>query len=281
MGPVNHRGPAVRPGPVFLVIVAVFALCGLIAWRYGPQANVFAARFALFGFVVAGWIISLCLHEFGHAYFAYRSGDHSIATRGYLTLDPRKYADVTLSFLIPVLFILIGGIGLPGGAVWIDRGAIRGRLRHSLISAAGPIANALFAVALAIVISIVAPANEIVASIFAQAGEGAALGGHGVFWAGVYFLAFLQITAALLNLIPVPGLDGFGIVEPYLPRHWVAKANEIGGYAFFILIALLWVPPINHAFFDAVFHLTNALGIGKGGIQWGLDLFRFWQHIGP
>lgn len=269
MGPVNHRGPAVRPGPVFLVIVAVFVLCGLIAWRYGQQANVFAARFALFGFVVAGWIISLCLHEFGHAYFAYRSGDHSVATRGYLTLDPRKYADVTLSFFIPVLFILIGGIGLPGGAVWIDRGAIPGRLRHSLISAAGPIANALFAVALALVISILAPADE------------AATLSHGVFWFGVYFLAFLQITAALLNLIPIPGLDGFGIAEPYLPRHWVRKANEIGGYAFFILIALLWVPPVNRAFFDTVFHLTDALGINATGIELGRELFQFWRSVGP
>jgi Zn-dependent protease len=268
MGQVNQRGPAVRPGPVFLAIVAVFALCGLVAWRYGRLADAFAARLALFGFVVAGWVISLCLHEFGHAYFAFRSGDRSIATRGYLTLDPRRYADVTLSFLIPVLFILIGGIGLPGGAVWIDRGAIRGRLRHSLISAAGPIANALFALALALVIRSVAPA-----------GDPATLD-HGIFWSGVYFLAFLQVTAALLNLLPVPGLDGFGIVEPYLPRRWVHQANQVGGYAFFILVALLWVPPINHGFFTAVFRLTNALGIDQGSIGLGRELFQFWQRVG-
>ena len=267
MGPVNQRGPAVRPGPVFLAIVAVFAVCGLVTWRYGSSADVTVARMALFGFVVAGWIVSLCLHEFGHAYFAYRSGDHSVATRGYLTLDPRKYADVTLSFFIPVLFILLGGIGLPGGAVWIDRGAIRGRLRHSLISAAGPISNALFAIVLALIISAMAPANDLGTLQ------------HGVFWSGVYFLAFLQVTAALLNLLPIPGLDGFGIVEPYLPRHWVAKAAQYGGYAFFILIALLWLPPINHAFFDTVFHLTDALGIDQGWISLGNTLFRFWQHV--
>jgi Zn-dependent protease len=267
MGPVNQRGSAVRPGPVFLAIVVVFALCGLLAWRYGRMADAFAARFALFGFVVAGWIVSLCLHEFGHAYLAYRSGDHSVATRGYLTLDPRKYADVTLSFFIPVLFILIGGIGLPGGAVWIDRAAIRGRLRHSLISAAGPIANALFAVVLALVVSAAAPADD------------PATLDHGVFWSGVYFLAFLQVTAALLNLLPIPGLDGFGIAEPYLPRHWVARSAQYGGYVFFILIALLWVPPINHAFFDAVFHLTDALGIDQGWISLGNELFRFWQRV--
>ena len=269
MGPVNQRGSAVRPGPVFLAIVAIFVLCGLLAWRYGQNAEEQFARIALFGFVLAGWIVSLCLHEFSHAYFAYRSGDHSVATRGYLTLDPRKYADVTLSFLIPVLFILIGGIGLPGGAVWIDRGAIPGRLRHSLISAAGPIANALFAIALAVVIATVAPDGESFAALE-----------HGIFWSGLYFLAFLQVTAALLNLLPIPGLDGFGIAEPYLPRHWVARANQYGGYVFLGLIALLWIPPINRAFFDAVFHLTDLLGVDQGWIALGNDLFRFWQPVG-
>jgi Zn-dependent protease len=166
-----------------------------------------------------------------------------------------------------VLFILLGGIGLPGGAVWIDRAAIRGRLRHSLISAAGPISNALFAVVLALVISAAAPADD------------PATLDHGIFWSGVYFLAFLQVTAALLNLLPIPGLDGFGIAEPYLPRHWVAKAAQFGGYVFFILIALLWIPPINHAFFDAVSHLTDALGVDQGWIRLGDGLFRFWQRV--
>jgi Zn-dependent protease len=222
----------------------------------------------LFGFVVAGWIVSLCLHEFGHAYFAYRSGDHGVATRGYLTLDPRKYADVSLSFVMPVLFILLGGIGLPGGAVWINRGAIPGRLRHSLVSAAGPISNALFAVTIAVVI--------------ANVGEPTKLDTfhHDVFWSGLYFLAFLQVTAALLNLLPIPGLDGFGIAEPYLPRSWVAWANQIGGYVFIGLILLLWVPPINHAFFDAVFKLTDLLGVDRDWVRLGNSLFRFWEPLG-
>jgi Zn-dependent protease len=257
---VNQRGrTAVRPGPVFLIIVAVFVLCGLIAWRYTFMYREFPARLAIFGFVITGWIVSLCLHEFGHAYFAYRSGDHSVATRGYLTLDPRKYADVGLSFVIPLLFILIGGIGLPGGAVWINRGAIPGRLRHSLISAAGPIANAIFAIALGLVVSNMATF------------------GHVVFWSALSFLAFLQVTAAVLNLLPIPGLDGFGIIEPYLPRRWVHQANQFGGYAFLILIGLLWLPPINHAFFDTVYHLTDAIGIQPILIDAGHSWFQFWR----
>ncbi len=44
-----------------------------------------------------------------------------------------------------MLFVIMGGIGLPGGAVFIERNRIRGRWRHSLISAAGPLTNVLFA----------------------------------------------------------------------------------------------------------------------------------------
>ena len=260
----NDRS-AVQPSPVFLGVLGACALFGLMTWRYGaipftdPPGSYAAPRLALFGFVLTGWIVSLCLHEFGHAYFAYRSGDHSIASKGYLTLNPLKYGDVILSFAIPVLFVLLGGIGLPGGAVWIDRGSIKGRLRHSLISAAGPIANLIFAVLLAVAVSNLAG------------------GAHGYFWTGLAYLTFLQVTAALLNLLPVPGLDGFGIIEPYLPRKWVQQANEIGGYAFFGLIALLWIPAVNKAFFSGIFHITDLLHVNQTLIALGDYLFRFWR----
>ncbi|GAA4131723.1 site-2 protease family protein [Actinomadura keratinilytica] len=270
MGTVYQRGrSAVQPSPVFLVIVALAVACGLIAWRYGTSMET-AARFAVFGFVLAGWVVSLCLHEFGHAYLAHRSGDHGVATRGYLSLNPFKYADVTLSFAIPLLFILLGGIGLPGGAVWIDRGAIRGRLRHSLISAAGPLANVLFAALLAVAFVTLADRE------------------HAVFWSALAFLAFLQVTAALLNLLPIPGLDGFGIVEPYLPRAWVKRVGAYGGYVFLALIALLWIPAVNQEFFGLIYHLTDVLGLGEFPfevaipvdnfpIKLGHDLFQFWR----
>lgn len=256
VGETRRGRSAVRPSPVFIAILGGSVLLGLMAWRYGSAFADRPAQLSVFGFVIVGWILSLCLHEFGHAYFAYRSGDHSVATKGYLTLNPLKYGDITLSFFLPVLFVLLGGIGLPGGAVWIDRGRIPGRIRHSLISAAGPLANLLFAVVLAIAVSNLYTAN------------------HMVFWSALAFLAFLQVTAALLNLLPVPGLDGFGIIEPYLPRAWVEKAGQLGGYAFFILLALLWIPPINDVFFNAVFKLTDLAGIDNALIADGLDWFR-------
>jgi Zn-dependent protease len=261
MSNVTAIRSSVRPSPIFLFVVGVFVLSGLGIWQYGTNVG-HTARLVLFVFVVSGWIVSLCLHEFGHAFFAWRSGDHSVATNGYLTLNPMKYGDVTLSFILPVLFVLLGGIGLPGGAVYIDRGAIRGRLKHSLISAAGPLANLIFAVVLGVLLTNLATSLD-----------------HALFWSGLAFLAFLQVTAAVLNLLPVPGLDGFGIVEPYLPRHWVQQADRVGGYAFMALLALLWLPPVNRKFFDLVYHLTDLFGINSDLSTVGHALFQFWQSV--
>ena len=115
------------------------------AGRCGP-ASPSSTGFAVFLFVTAAWIVSLCLHEYAHARTALHSGDISIGAKGYLTLNPLKYTHALLSIVLPVLFVIMGGIGLPGGAVFIERGRIRGRWKHSLISAAGPLTNVLFAV---------------------------------------------------------------------------------------------------------------------------------------
>ncbi len=258
MGAVEHRHGQ-RLSPVFLAILGFTAVCGLLAWRYGGDLAQRPARLAVFGFVVGAWVVSLCLHEFGHAFLAHRFGDRSIASRGYLTLNPLKYADMTLSLVLPVLFLLLGGIGLPGGAVWVDRGAIRGRLRHSLVSLAGPLANIVFALAIGLALANLADT------------------GHLVFWCALAYLGFLQVTAAVLNLLPVPGLDGFGIWEPYLPRPFVRKVAPLGGYLFLGLIALLWIPMFNEWFFGLVYRITGWFGIDHDAAQVGHALFLFWE----
>ena len=99
-------------------------------------------------FVCIGWIISVCLHEFGHAIVAYWGGDTSVKDKGYLRLNPLKYTDINLSLTLPLIFVLIGGIPLPGAAVYINH-----RLRHrwwqSTVSAAVPISSAIFTLLLA------------------------------------------------------------------------------------------------------------------------------------
>ena len=129
-----------RVSPWFLVLVAVTLVGGFLA-ASATSRPVLTTGIVLL--VLAGWAVSLCLHEFGHAYTAYRGGDRSVRAKGYLTLDIRRYADLGLSLVLPVFFLLLGGIPLPGGAVWIDHGAIRvpsgaqprlaGRARRNLV----------------------------------------------------------------------------------------------------------------------------------------------------
>ncbi len=95
--------------------------------------------------IIFSWVISLCLHEFAHALVAYCGGDTSVKEKGYLTLNPLKYTDVSTSLVIPIVFLLLGGLALPGGAVYINTNLLRNRYWQSLMSFAGPFANLLIA----------------------------------------------------------------------------------------------------------------------------------------
>jgi len=241
-----------RPSWIFLALLALTLGSGwALAAEVGPPPVM------AFLFVTAAWVVSLCLHEFAHALIAYRFGDESVLYRGYLTLDPLRYTHVVYSIVLPIVFVLLGGIGLPGGAVFIDRSALRSRFAHAAVSAAGPLTNASLAVVLALALAF----NP---------------GGYSAFWAALAYLLFLQVTATVLNLLPVPGLDGYGIVEPYLPRRVTTAAARFAPYAFIALFVLLWIPAVNAAFFDAIFGLLRLLGVPPLLVGQGDALYRFW-----
>src|SRR5512136_1208795 len=102
--------------------------------------------------VIVGWIISLCVHEFSHALVAYYGGDTTVREKGYLTFNPFKYTHPIFSLLLPLLFLVMGGFGLPGGAVYIEKWRLRSRGWESAVSLAGPLSNLVLAVALALIL---------------------------------------------------------------------------------------------------------------------------------
>jgi Zn-dependent protease len=246
---------AFRPSAIFMGLVAMFVVSGWMAWReFGNE------RIDVFLFVASGWVISLCLHEYAHALLAYRAGDHEVARRGYLTLNPLKYTHPVLSIVLPLVFVLIGGIGLPGGAVWVDHQAVRSRVWDSMISFAGPATNLLCTLVL-----------------LAPLWLGVDASAHAAFWAGVAFLAFLQLTASLLNFVPIPGIDGGNIVQPWLSPKWQRGFEYVAPWGLLLLFALLWSPVFNRLFFGAVFAIGDALGLPSDLVSAGYDLFRFWS----
>src|SRR5438045_7899108 len=96
---------------------------------------------AVFIIVTVLWIFSVCIHEFGHAWVAYKGGDYTVRDKGYLTLNPLHYTHPIYSLLMPVIFMIMGGIGLPGGAVYIERHLLRSRTWDTWVSLAGPAMN--------------------------------------------------------------------------------------------------------------------------------------------
>lgn len=212
----------------------------------------------VFVFVFVGWIISLCLHEWGHAATAWAGGDKSVAELGYLTLNPLRYANPVMSILLPLAFLAMGGIGFPGGAVYVNRDAIRTPLLRAAMSAAGPTMNVLFLVLIALTLRF-APMSDPLA-------------------AALSFLAVLQATAVVLNLLPIPGLDGFGILETILPakeRDALAPISRVVGLA--LLVSIYMVPQLFQPIWQAALAACGWLGIGDHAIWSGYDLFRFWN----
>lgn len=245
-----------RISPVFVGILAVTAVTGWATWTgFAEQPGI-----AVFLFVTAAWIVSLCLHEYAHARTALHSGDISVGAKGYLTLNPMKYTHALLSIVLPVIFVIMGGIGLPGGAVFIERGRIRGRWRHSLISAAGPLTNILFAAVCT-------------APFWLDALDGV----PNEFRFALAFLAMLQVTAAILNFLPVPGLDGYGVIEPWLSYSIRRQVEPFAPFGLLFVFALLWIPSVNREFFDVIDSVLQSLGVDPGAVTCGQWLYRFWE----
>ena len=96
-------------------------------------------------------------------------------------------------------------------------------------------------------------------------------------WAALAMLAFLQITAAVLNLIPMPGFDGYNAIEPYLSQQARANAAKIAPYGFLIVFALLFIPQLNAAFFDLIRWLYELSGVPSNLAIQGWNVFMFWR----
>jgi Zn-dependent protease len=212
-----------------------------------------------FTIVFFGWIFSLCLHEFSHALVAYLGGDYTVREKGYLTFNPLRYTHPLFSIVLPLLFLVMGGIGLPGGAVYIERRFIRSRWMLSLMSLAGPMANLLVAIVLGFILRF---SSSIDASLLP----------------GLSFLLVLQISAVLFNLIPLPPFDGYNAIEPFLHPAIQMQVDRFRGVAIWVILLMFWfVPVVAGLFWGTVFVVSTFLGVDWGLVISGLERFRFWE----
>ncbi len=241
----------------FLALVFLMAATGTLLYT-----DAVAPGLAAFVFVLSGWLIALCLHEFGHAVTAYRGGDYKIAETGYLTLDPLSYTHPVHSLLMPAVFMVLGYIALPGGAVYVRPAALRSHHWNCAVSAAGPLATLLCLCLLATPFSL----------------EWYDGNGTPEFWGALAMLAGFLTLSLVWNLLPVPGLDGWGIIEPYLSRDIQIHAQrwrQIG--PMLLIVAVITVRPIGEFVFNIARVILVNFDVPGKYLSIGWKLFSFWR----
>lgn len=251
-----------RPGWVFYSLLGGFVLsCAAgfllpltITDLESPPPG---ARAAALGIVIFGTLLSVTLHEWAHAMVAYRGGDTSVVGKGYLRLDFRRYSDPLLSIVMPVLFVLMGGLPLPGGAVWINQAALRSRRWRSAVALAGAPMNFLVGLAAAAVV-----------------GSGILGEDHLILSGALAYLATIMFGITVLNLLPIPGLDGYAALEPYLPAGIRQPVDKIRPYGIWIIVGLMLLGAFGFIWTiaDAV---LSALGVEQYWLAVGAYLARF------
>ncbi len=193
--------------------------------------------------VVIAWILTVVLHEFAHGLVAHLGGDYTIKERGGLSLNPINYIDPLFSIVLPVVFLLLGGVPLSGGVTYVRTDLLRSRAWESGVSLAGPAMNFLIFIVLC---ASMHPAFGWFDPTIPVAD-----------WTNgqlvVATLAMLQAWAVVLNLIPWPPVDGFNALAPYLPQDLVHRVrtpplNFILMAAFFLVVTR--IPPVQNAFLE-------------------------------
>ncbi len=175
------------------------------------------------------FFISIGIHEFAHAYSAWKLGDDTAKNLGRLTINPFKHADLVGTYLMP-LASFASGFALIGWAkpVPVSRSKFKNPLRDdAIVSFAGPFSNFVLAIL-----------SFICFLIFQNLGLKYESYILDIFWYGVFFNIFLFA----FNLLPVPPLDGSHILFDLFPNKFTAGILKLGFYGSIILLFIIYSP---------------------------------------
>jgi len=245
------------------VCVSMLAVRGIARHGHGLQESSLTAAPAKggeknWGMIVCGIlvvILSLSVHEAGHAVTAWWLGDGMARSQGRVTLNPLAHIDPVGTVILPVVLAIahapIFGYARPV-PVYVDM-LPRHRRAHILISIAGPGSNLLLAVAslmlllsAACLLRIVVPGASVLR--LASLDPTMPVSASGFALASYFALActllklgfFINIILALFNLLPIPPLDGSWVLEHLFPRTLGPFYAAMRPYGFLIFIVALY-----------------------------------------
>ncbi len=189
--------------------------------------NIFSKEgLALFLFTLPALLLSLSIHEFAHAYTAYKLGDMSQKYRGRLTLDPLKHIDI-----VGFLCIMLCGFGWGKPVQIVDTNFKNRAKGNAIVAFAGPLSNILLAIFFAIVIKILSMTG--VLGLMATNNIGIIL--IQMLSVTIYF----NIVFAVFNMLPIPPFDGSKVLFYFLPRKYKNIMYTLEKYSLIILLILI------------------------------------------
>lgn len=176
-------------------------------------------------------IFAITVHEVAHGWVANKLGDPTAKRLGRLTLNPLKHIDPIGTVALPGLLILLGskfifGWAKPVPVTW--QNLKNPRRDMALVAAAGPVSNFLMALFWALVFKLTI--------VFATQDSHAFYALTTMATAGI----IVNLILMVLNLVPLPPLDGSRVVSSFLPPKAGYYYNRVEPYGFYILIALLF-----------------------------------------
>ena len=163
-------------------------------------------------------VFSICFHEYMHARAALWRGDDTAARLGHLSLDPLKQMGV-------VSLVLLAVIGIAFGRVPVNPARLRGKYDEAIVSFAGPFANIILTLVFCVA--------------FAVVWHFRLANGNFVFNV-LYFGAVINAALFLLNMIPIPPLDGHGVAKTFFPALRNTSSEFLNGATFFLFIVLVF-----------------------------------------
>lgn len=179
-------------------------------------------------------IFAITVHEAAHGWAAKKYGDNTAKMLGRLTLNPLKHIDPVGTVLLPGILLLTGTGFIFGWAkpVPVDaRNFKNPRQDMAIVALAGPVSNLLMAVGWALVARLGVMINVEFMTL------------PMIYW-GIAGIS-INLVLALINLLPIPPLDGSRVVSGILPHRWAWQYNKLERYGFLILLLMLFTGSLN------------------------------------